>query len=36
MTPVERSEKLLKDIVRLLTLILGAVAFGIGVFWGKT
>jgi len=31
-----RIEKLLIDTVRLLTLILGAVAFGIGIFWGNT
>lgn len=38
MTPVEqraRAENLLKDIRRLLTLILGALCFGIGVLFGK-
>lgn len=30
-----RIEKLLRDAVRLLTLILGALAFGIGVLFGK-
>ncbi len=30
-----RIEKLLRDTVRLLTIIFCAIAFGIGVFWGK-